>query len=205
LGERLDRTQEVGGSSPPSSIVMVEEAKLEETASGLKPVDKGWFVVNVRDARWGTHEAFGASCTFEGSWPDASFPQLGISLRVLQPGQPNCLYHRESQQEDFLVLAGECLLLVEGQERRLRAWDFVHCAPNTEHVFVGAGDGPSVIVMVGVRTDDEGLFYPVSELAGRYGASVETETGSGDEAYAAYPEREPVRPDSWRELPWSTA
>jgi uncharacterized cupin superfamily protein len=183
---------------------MVEEAQLEETESGLKPVDKGWFVVNVRDARWRKHEAFGASCTFEGSWPEAWFPQLGISLRVLQPGQPNCLYHRESQQEDFLVLVGECLLLVEGEERKLRAWDFVHCAPNTEHVFVGAGDGPSVILMTGVRTDDEGLFYPVSELARRYGASVATETSSGDEAYATYSETEPGRPDSWRELPWST-
>jgi len=180
---------------------MADEAQLEETETGLRPVGEGWFVVNARDARWVTGEPFGAACPFEGP---AWFRQLGISLRVLQPGQPNCLYHRESQQEDFLVLAGECLLLVEGQERPLRAWDFVHCPPNTEHVFVGAGEGPCVILMVGARTDDEGLFFPASELARRYGASVENETGSGEEAYArGFPGREPGRPDSWSELPWA--
>ena len=114
------------------------------------------------------------------------------------------LYHSEPSQEDFLVLAGECLLLVEGQERSLRAWDFVHCPPNTEHVFVGAGEGPCVLLMVGARSDDEGLFFPVSELARRYGASVESETGSGEEAYATtgFPGHEAARPDSWRKLPW---
>ena len=182
---------------------MVQEAQLEQAETGLYPTGQGWFVVNVRDARWGRNEKFGAVCPFEGPWPDASFRDLGISLRVLEPGQSNCLYHRESNQEDFLVLAGECLLLVEGQERQLRAWDFVHCAPNTEHVFVGAGSGPSVILMVGARSEDEALFYPVSELARRYGAGVENETDSGDEAYAPYPGPEAGRPDSWRELPWA--
>ena len=99
---------------------MVEEARLEETETGLMPVGEGWFVVNARDARWARNEAFGAQCAFEGPWPEAWFAELGIKLSVLQPGQPNCLYHRESQQEDFLVLAGECLLLVEGQERPLQ-------------------------------------------------------------------------------------
>ena len=89
---------------------MVEEARLEETPSGLVPTTDGWFVLNVRDAAWVTQPTFGAGCRFEG--PDARFPELGINLRVLQPGQPNCLYHRESAQEDFLVLAGECALLV---------------------------------------------------------------------------------------------
>ena len=184
---------------------MVEEAQLEETGAGLEPVGDGWFVVNLRDARWGRHETFGAACAFEGPWPAASFRQLGMKVSVLQPGQPNCLYHRESQQEGFLVLTGECLLLVEGQERTLRAWDFVHCPPSTEHVFVGAGAGPCVIFMAGARSDEEELFFPVSELAGRYGASVEAETGLGDEAYAAtgFPGREAARPDCWRELPWA--
>ena len=179
---------------------MVEEAQLEETETGLKPVSEGWFVVNVRDARWRRWEAFGAACAFEG--PEARFRELGIKLSVLQPGQPNCLYHQESQQEDFLVLAGECLLLVEGQERPLRAWDFVHCPPSTEHVFAGAGEGPCVILMVGARSEDEVLLYPVSELARRYGASVEKETSSPEEAYAPFPESEAARPASWRELPW---
>jgi uncharacterized cupin superfamily protein len=182
-------------------VGMVEEARLEETETGLRPGTDGWFAMNVRDARWMRHETFGAGCAFEG--PEAWFRELGINLRVLQPGQPNCLYHRESLQEDFLVLMGECLLLVEGQERSLRAWDFVHCPPNTEHVFVGAGDGPCVVLMVGARSDDEVLLYPVSELARRYGASVEKETDSPEEAYASFPEREAARPDAWRELPWA--
>lgn len=180
---------------------MAEEAKLDETESGFRPVSEGWFVVNVRDARWTRSEPFGAACPFEG--PEAWFRELGVRLRVLQPGQPNCLYHRESQQEDFLVLAGECLLLVEGKERPLRAWDFVHCPPNTEHVFVGAGNGPSVILMVGTRSDDEVLFYPVSELARAYGASAEHDTDSPEDAYAPYPDPEAARPDSWGELPWA--
>lgn len=179
-----------------------EEARFEETEAGLRPATEGWFVVNVRDASWRTGEPFGAVCAFEG--PEAWFREVGIALRVLEPGQPNCLYHRESNQEGFLVLAGECLLIVEGQERTLRAWDFVHCPPDTEHVFVGAGEGPCVILMVGARSEDEALLYPVSELARRHGASVESETDSPEEAYArGFPGREAGRPDSWRDLHWA--
>ena len=186
---------------------MVEEAQLQETEAGVMPAGEGWFVVNVRDARWARNEAFGAHVRSRARGRTPGFRQLGIKLSVLEPGKPNCLYHRESLQEDFLVLAGECLLLVEGLERQLRAWDFVHCPPDTEHVFVGAGDGPCVILMVGARADDDGLFFPVSELARRYGASVDSETASGDEAYAAtgFPGEEPGRPDSWDELPWAEA
>src|SRR3954470_6098580 len=160
---------------------MVEEARLEQTESGLAPATEGWFAVNVRDARWGTHDAFGSGCRFESR--EVPFREFGINIRVLGPGQPACLYHGENAQEGFLVLAGECVLLVEGEERQLRAWDFVHCPPETEHVFVGAGDGPCAILMVGTRVADERLFYPRSPLAARYGASVDEETRSGDEAY----------------------
>ena len=160
-----------------------------------------WFVVNVRDARWRMHETFGASCRFET--PETPFEQLGINIRVLQPGQPNCLYHSESLQEDFLVLAGECLLLVDGEERPLQAWDFVHCPPGTEHVFVGAGDGPCAILMAGARSEDERLLYPVSEVAQRHGASAERETTSPEEAYASFAPPTEERPDRWDELPWS--
>lgn len=180
---------------------MVEEARLEETETGLRPVGEGWFVVNVRDARWMRHETFGAGCPFGG--PEAGFREFGINLRVLEPGQPNGLYHRESHQEDFLVLAGECTLLVEGQERHLRAWDFVHCPPDTEHIFAGAGTAPCVILMVGARSGDDALFYPVSELARRYGASAERETNSPEDAYMSFPEREAARPASWGDLPWA--
>ena len=133
---------------------------------------------------------------------EREFRQLGIRLHVLPPGEPNGLYHRENQQEDFLVLSGECVLLVGGEERRLRAWDFVHCPPGTEHIFVGAGDGPSVILMVGARSEDWHVCYPVSELAARYGASAEEETSEPDKAYARFAPSRRGRPSYWGALPW---
>jgi uncharacterized cupin superfamily protein len=160
-----------------------------------------WFVVNVRDATWGTHDTFGSACRFEREYGD--FDQLGINIRVLEPGQPNCLYHRENLQEDFLVLSGECLLLVDGQERPLKAWDFVHMPPDTDHVFVGAGEGPCAILMVGARSPDEQLFYPAAEIAQRHGAAAEKDTPSPEEAYAPYGERRMDRPASWDKLPWA--
>jgi uncharacterized cupin superfamily protein len=166
---------------------MPEEAKLVETESGLEVEGPGWFVVNARDAAWWSHrEVFGYGCPFGGRDP-AIFPELGITLRVLQPGEPNCRYHAESTQEDFLVLSGECLLLVEGQERELKAWDFVHCPGWTEHVFVGAGSGPCVILMVGARRPDDDILYPVSDLALKHGAGVATEARDPADAYADLP------------------
>src|SRR4249919_2512686 len=168
---------------------MVEEARLEQLDAGLTPVSDGWFVVNVRDAAWVTNEVLGSACTFEGDGTPP-FGEIGFTLGVLQPGKASALYHRESNQEDFLVLAGECVLLIEGEERRLRAWDFVHCPPNTEHAFVGAGNGPCVIFMTGARKgwpDAKGIVYPRSELALRHGAGVEAETTSPAEAYAPLP------------------
>jgi uncharacterized cupin superfamily protein len=179
------------------------EARLEETENGLAPATEGWFVVNVRDVAWRRHRgAFGAACRFESR--EVPFDQVGINIRVLEPGQPNCLYHRESLQEGFLVLHGECLLLVDEEERPLKAWDFVHVPPGVNHVFVGAGDGPSVILMVGARSEDEELFYPVSELAQRYGASAEKDTPAPEEAYAKYDPPTAERPPSWDSLPWTT-
>jgi uncharacterized cupin superfamily protein len=173
---------------------MVEEARLEQRDAGLEAVTDGWFVMNVREGPWLTNEHFGACCIFEGD--EAPFGQVGFTLAVLQPGQSGGLYHREANQEDFLVLSGECLLLIEGEERRLRAWDFVHCPPHTEHIFVGAGEGPCVIFMTGARAGwpEKGIVYPRSELALRHGAGVETETSVPAEAYAPYPKWQPGRP-----------
>ncbi len=179
----------------------MSEARLDDSGSGLAPASDGWFVVNVRDTEWVTSDTFGSGCVFESR--EFSFPQLGINLSVLEPGEPNCLYHSESQQEAFLVLSGECKLLVEGEERPLRSWDFVHCPAGTEHVFVGAGDGPCVILMVGARSADEQLLYPVSELAGRYGASAQAETPDPGQAYAPFERPQPGRPSYWGRLPWA--
>jgi uncharacterized cupin superfamily protein len=180
---------------------MTGEARLQEGPGGLAPESDGWFVVNVRDTAWMTHHAFGAGCVFE-SRKDAPFPELGINIGTLEPGQPACLYHRESAQEDFLVLAGEAVLLVEGEERPLKAWDFFHCPPGTDHVIVGAGSGPCIVLAVGKRPDEE-ILYPKSELAEKYGASAEEETPSPQEAYARFDRPQPGRPDYWDELPWA--
>lgn len=179
---------------------MQDEARLEENETGLAPATQGWFVVNARDAAWLGNDAFGAACVFEG--PEVSFAELGFRLCVLEPGQANALYHRESAEEDFLVLAGRCTLLIAGEERQLGAWDFVHCPPNTDHVFVGSGDGPCVILMVGARHERRTLFYPDSELARRHNAGSDTETASAKEAYSAFPEWRLERPAATG-LPWS--
>jgi uncharacterized cupin superfamily protein len=181
---------------------MVEEARLEKTEGGLEPVGDGWFVVNVAETAWYRNDVFGASCPFEAARNDeARFKEYGINIHVVWPGQPNCMYHGEGAQEDFLVLSGECVLLIEGEERHLRAWDFVHFPKWTEHVIVGAGTGPCALLMVGSRAD-ESVKYPVSELAQKHGAGVEQETDQPSEAYARFPSwrREPVDDPA---LPWN--
>ena len=182
------------------------EAQLEDSGSGLSPTSDGWFVLNVRDAQWLTSEngekrPSGAECSFESR--KVEFPQLGIRLHVLEPGEPNGLYHAENQQEAFLLLSGECTLLVEGEERLLRAWDFFHSPAGTEHIFVGAGDGPCVILMAGARTAPWEVVYPVSELAARYGASAAEETTEPDKAYVGFEPSRRERPSYWERLPWA--
>ena len=191
----------------------VEEARLEAADSGAVPVTDGWFVVNVRDAAWVSNGVFGHRCSFEGDTPALrgrpdlegyTFPQVGFTLAVLEPGRPSGMYHAESNQEAFLVLSGECLAIIEGEERRLQAWDFFHCPPGAEHVFVGTGDGPCVIFMTGARGSDKEIVYARSETALRHGAGVETETSSAAEAYAPFPDWQPKRPESWDGLPWDS-
>jgi quercetin dioxygenase-like cupin family protein len=172
---------------------MTAEARLEDVGSGLAPVTAGWFVVNVRDAAWVTNDAFGARCLFEADVPalrerpelePQRFPQFGIRLAVIEPGRPSGLYHADSAQEDFLVLRGECLARIEGEERRLRQWDFLHCAAGTHHGFVGAGAGPCMLLMIGARVPGRKFDYP------EQGAS------SSQAAYVGYPHWRPgPRPD----------
>jgi quercetin dioxygenase-like cupin family protein len=181
----------------------VGEAELDESGSGLAPVTEGLFVVNVRDAEWWFTETRGARCAFENEYgdPPVEFAQLGINLTVLAQGQ-TVLYHAEANQEAFLVLSGECVLLVENEERRLRSWDFFHCPPWTEHGFVGAGEEPCVILMAGSRSGP-GVRYPASELAARHGASVAEETSDWRQAYATVEPFRRERPPNWVRLPWS--
>lgn len=173
---------------------MSKEAPMKETEAGRCPSGPGWFVLNLADCAWKSNERFGLFSDFKG---EAAFDQVGWHVHVLQPGQPNCKYHREDAQEDFLVLSGEALLIVEGEERKLRAWDVVHFPPETEHVFVGAGSSPCAILMMGAVRPGRPLFYPSSELARKHGAGVEQETPNPQEAYAGSPPSQPVR------SPWS--
>jgi uncharacterized cupin superfamily protein len=167
---------------------MVPEALLEQTEAGLVAAGAGWFVVNARDARWFHREGRGAVLPFTGWWeeePVDDFAQLGVNLFVLAPGELMSVYHGEEAQEDFLVLSGRCVLLIEGEERPLAQWDFVHCPAWTEHTIVGGGSAPCVVLAVGSR-GAEGIRFPVAEAAVKHGASVERETTDGSEAYARF-------------------
>jgi uncharacterized cupin superfamily protein len=171
------------------------EAPLRETKYGLVADVDGWFVVNAREARWRERERLGRWCDFEGKRP---FRQLGFNISILQPGESIGRYHREAHQEAFLVLSGTCVLVVEGKERKLRAWDFFHSSPGTEHMIVGAGTGPSVIVAVGARGGRTGLVYTVSDVAAKFGVSVSEETTKPAEAYADLPpSRRVAYGDGW--------
>ena len=177
----------------------VKEASSEETPYGRYVTSDGWFVLNLSDALAVRNEEKGGA-VYPLESREARFRDFGVNVRVVWPGEPNALYHAESGQEGFLVLSGECMLLVEEQERPLRQWDYFHCPADTRHVIVGAGDGPCAILMIGLRPDVETLRYPVSEVAAQYGASVATETDEPDEAYADWPgEYRPLR------LPWPLA
>jgi uncharacterized cupin superfamily protein len=178
----------------------MDEARLERTEYGMTPATEGWFTVNVCDAAWMTNDEFGAACVFEGG--AVSFPQVGYTLAVLGPGQVNGLYHREDDQEDFLVLSGQCVAIIEDEERRLRAWDFVHCPPGTEHIFVGAGDGPCVIFMAGSRAHRGSAVYTRSDAALRHGAGVQSEMSASGKPYAPFPKWRPGPPASFDGLPF---
>jgi uncharacterized cupin superfamily protein len=171
---------------------MVPEARLDTTEHGLVPNGEGWFVLNAREARWRRARGRGAICDLEG---EPEFSQLGIHIFVLGPGEPMSMYHWEADQEDFLVLAGEALLIAEGEERPLRQWDFVHCPPEMNHVIVGAGDVPCVVLAVGARDRSTGPGwggYTVDEAALRHGAGVEQETTDEKVAYAHVEHRKPA-------------
>ena len=173
----------------------VQEASSTETPYGRYITSEGWFVLNLADALAVRNEEKGGA-VYPLEPREHPFSDVGVHVRVLWPGNPNALYHSEGVQEGFLVLAGECTLIVEEEERPLRQWDYFHCPAGTRHTMVGTGAGPCAILMIGSRPDVD-IHYPVSDVAAGYRASVETETSEPDEAYADWPgEYLPVR------LPW---
>ena len=172
---------------------MVPEAVIERGENGARPRGEGWFVINARDSEWVHTDQLGSAVLFEG---EPRFRDIGINIQVLKPRQPNCMYHGENAQEDFLVLSGEALLIVEGNERPLRQWDFVHCPAGTNHVLLGAGETPCLVLAVGARDRSTGPdwgAYTVDEDALRHGAGVEQETTDPQQAYARFPTRERTR------------
>jgi uncharacterized cupin superfamily protein len=173
-------------------VAVAQEAKLEETGAGLAPRTAGWFVMNVRDARWWDKPGQGASCPLTGDdeyEAETFFPMLGMAVRVMQPGDVATTYHWETEAEDFLVLHGEAIAILEGEERRLKQWDFVHCPPETRHAFVGAGEGPCVLLCASSRQfqkDGPWGYYCHDELAERYNAASPEDTQDGSIAYARF-------------------
>jgi uncharacterized cupin superfamily protein len=153
------------------------------------PVTAGWFVVNAREAPW-LHNEMRAICRFGGEG-EAHFDQLGIGLYWVQSGRPMSLYHHEAGQEDFLLLSGEAILIVEGAERSLRTWDFVHCPPRTRHTIVATGEEPALILAVGARVEKGSARYPVEAAAIRHGAGVPDDSVTPLQTYARFEEPRP--------------
>jgi uncharacterized cupin superfamily protein len=178
---------------------MVPEATLEQTDAGIVPSSPGWFVLNAHDARWNEKPGQGFSLPLTGDneyEAETFFPMLGMAIRVVAPGEPTGTYHWETEQEDFLVLAGEAVLIVEGQERRIKQWDFVHCPPETTHAFAGAGDTPCVLLCASSRQfqkDGPWGFYCKDETAARYNAGSPENTQDGSVAYARFAKPRPTR------------
>jgi uncharacterized cupin superfamily protein len=178
----------------------VPEARIEQTPAGAVPAGAGWFVVSLLGARGFATEGHGVFCPFEA--PDAPFEDFGINVHVLQPGERSALYHAESVQEGFLVLAGECVAVVEEEERPLRQWDFLHCPAGTAHALIGAGEGPCAILMAGARRADATILYPVSEAAARHGLSAPLARDNASDAYAEAGWR---RDSTELPMPWPSA
>ena len=174
----------------------VPEAKMINRDGGLTPEGEGWFVVNVADARAETDATFGQWVRFENS-ETAKFPHYGVNIHVVQPGQASAMYHGESNQESFLILEGECILVVEGEERRLKKWDFFYAPPMTRHITVGAGDGPCAILMMGARLPDEVIEYPHDPLAAKYGAQAPVPTPDPEVAYSEVDKTVVPGPFTW--------
>jgi len=178
---------------------VVPEAELKETDAGLVAASTGWFVMNARDARWSDKPGQGYSLPLTGKdeyEAETFFPMLGMAIRVVHPGDVSTTYHWETEAEDFLVLHGDAIAIIEGRERPLKQWDFVHCPPETKHAFVGAGDGPCVVLCASSRQfqkDGPWGYYCFDETAERHNAASPEDTQDGSIAYARFPEPQETR------------
>lgn len=169
---------------------------MARTDAGLRVHGQGWFILNVAEAAWQTTEGGGTWSLLEAD--DARFGQFGIGVHVLPPGEKPGFYHWESDQEGFLVLQGECVAVVEGEERRMRRWDYLHCPPGVRHILIGAaGDELCAVLMVGARTPGKLVRYPADPVAARHGASVAHDADHAREAYAQWP----VQPREFHMVP----
>jgi uncharacterized cupin superfamily protein len=152
------------------------ESKLTETENGLVPDGEGWFIVNARDVPWLHSDRLGSACFFEG---ETRFPELGFNVGVIPPGEGTTMYHYEDAQEGFLVVSGEGIVIVDGEERPVRAWDYFHCPAGTPHAMVAAGDVPMIVISVGARHPDFKTVYPVDDTARRHALGVDEEKTKG--------------------------
>jgi len=175
----------------------IPEARIEDTPAGRMARGSGWFVLGLAGARGFATEGHGIFCNFES--PDADFEDFGLNVHVIAPGERAALYHAENVQEGFLVLAGECIAIVEEQERALRSWDYLHCPAGTHHALIGSGYGPCAILMVGARKPDATIDYPVSAAAARHGLSTPVASDAAREAYgnAGWNRESVPKPMSW--------
>jgi uncharacterized cupin superfamily protein len=193
LVEHTTENRGVPGSSPGLAIA-AQGTHNRSARISLRLVDKV-LLINLVDARANSHPRRATCIELEPEgkpWPDS-----GVNVQVMQPGQPNCRYHSEPVQEDFLVLHGECIAIIDGEEKAMRQWDFLHCPAGVEHMFVGAGDEPCAVLMIGSRRLDE-AHYPVNDVAAKYDGSVKKETYVPAEAYADWR----LEPDQDVPSPW---
>jgi quercetin dioxygenase-like cupin family protein len=164
----------------------VHEAEIEETPAGRVARGEGWFVLNLGEMAWRA-VGFGTSCSFNAPTKDPNEPGIGVHVHVLMPGEANGYYHAEDAQEGFLVLSGECIAVVEGKERLMRQWDYLHSPPGTAHITVGAGTAPCAILMFGSPDSSRKVEWIANDVAAKHGASVARTTSDAREAYEDLP------------------
>lgn len=191
-------TPEYEPCGAPPQLMLDRSARREDGRRGLRPTPGGGFILHVDDAQW-LDNGLTARCLLDRQDGVERFEQYGVNVQYLRPGQPNCRYHREFEfDETMLALDGSGVVLVEGEERPVRAGDVIHCPAGTGHVFVASPDHPLVLFLLGTRDANVAEWgeYPADERAATYGASVETTTPQPEVAYVDRPEFVPA-PAPW--------